>query len=133
MHDVSEQTIVHLAYNNLRFPNAAYAGDTLTVFSEGIATRVSETKPDRGVVHVRTVGLNQDGAALVIFERKALIPVGRLAGRAHPPLLESHDVQAHLPNTLAQDALTQAAGVPVRLGHIAGDKEALPARDRFRN
>lgn len=126
VHDVSEQTIVHLAYNNLRFPNAAYAGDTLTVFSEVIATRVSETKPDRGVVHVRTVGLNQDGAALVIFERKALIPVGRLRDRAHPPLLESHDVQAHLPNTMAQDALTQAAGVPVRLGPMAVDKQALP-------
>jgi 2-methylfumaryl-CoA hydratase len=126
VHDVSEQTIVHLAYNNLRFPNAAYAGDTLTVFSEVIATRVSETKPDRGVVHVRTVGLNQDGAALVIFERKALIPVGSLRDRAHPPLLESHDVQAHLPNTMAQDALTQAAGMPVRLGNMAGDKLALP-------
>lgn len=84
VHDVSEQAIAHLAYIDLKFPNAAYSGDTLSVYSEIIDVRVSESKPDRGVVHLRTTGVNQDGIVVVQFERKALIPTGRLEGRAHP-------------------------------------------------
>jgi 2-methylfumaryl-CoA hydratase len=86
VHDVSEQAIAHLAYIDLKFPNAAYAGDTLSVFSEILEVRVSESKPDRGVVHLRTTGVNQDGSVVVTFERKALIPTGKLEGRAHPEL-----------------------------------------------
>lgn len=84
VHDISEQAIAHLAYIDLKFPNAAYAGDTLSVYSEILGTRVSDSKPDRGVVHLRTTGVNQDGVVVVTFERKALIPTGRLQGRAHP-------------------------------------------------
>jgi 2-methylfumaryl-CoA hydratase len=84
VHDVSEQAIAHLAYIDLKFPNAAYSGDTLSVYSEILGVRVSESKPDRGVVHLRTTGINQDGVVVVTFERKALIPTGKLEGRAHP-------------------------------------------------
>jgi 2-methylfumaryl-CoA hydratase len=84
VHDVSEQAIAHLAYIDLRFPNATYSGDTLSVYSEILGVRVSESKPDRGVVHLRTTGVNQDGVVVVTFERKALIPTGKLDGRAHP-------------------------------------------------
>src|SRR5262245_41761038 len=84
VHDVSEQAIAHLAYIDLKFPNAAYSGDTLSVFSEILGARASQSKPDRGVVHLRTTGVNQDGLVVVTFERKALIPVGTLEGRAHP-------------------------------------------------
>jgi len=84
VHDISEQAIAHLAYLDLRFPNAAYSGDTLLVFSEILEVRVSESKPDRGVVHLRTTGVNHDGIVVVTFERKALIPTGNLEGRAHP-------------------------------------------------
>lgn len=84
VHDISEQAIAHLAYIDLKFPNAAYSGDTLAVFSEILGTRVSDSKPDRGVVHLRTTGVNQDGVVVVDFERKALIPTGMLEGRAHP-------------------------------------------------
>ena len=84
VHDVSEQTIAHLAYIDLKFPNAAHPGDTVIASSEVLGVRLSESKPDRGVVHVRTVCINQNGAKLVSFERKALMPTGSLEGRAHP-------------------------------------------------
>jgi 2-methylfumaryl-CoA hydratase len=89
VHDVSEQAIAHLAYIDLKFPNAAYSGDTLSVYSEILGVRVSESKPDRGIVHLRTTGVNQDGIVVVTFERKALIPAGKLEGRAHPTRPES--------------------------------------------
>jgi 2-methylfumaryl-CoA hydratase len=88
VHDVSEQAIAHLAYINLRFPNAAYAGDTLTFTSEVLSARASESKPDRGIVEVRTTAVNQLQRVVVTFERKALIPAGRLANRAHPDAFE---------------------------------------------
>src|SRR5262245_6788743 len=88
VHDISEQAIAHLAYIDLKFPNAGYSGDTLSVYSEIFGVRVSESKPDRGVVHLRTTGVNQHGTVVVTFERKALIPAGKLEGRAHPELFQ---------------------------------------------
>ena len=88
VHDVSEQAIAHLAYIDLKFPNAAYSGDTLSVYSEILGVRMSESKPDRGVVHLQTTGINQDGFVVVTFERKALIPTGKLEGRAHPDVVQ---------------------------------------------
>ena len=108
VHDVSEQAIAHLAYIDLRFPNAAYSGDTLSVYSEILGVRVSESKPDRGIVHLRTTGVNQDGVVVVTFERKALIPNGKLEGRAHPTPLESDAPRNPLP-------LNSSLAIPVEL------------------
>jgi 2-methylfumaryl-CoA hydratase len=109
VHDVSEQAIAHLAYINLRFPNAAYAGDTLSFTSEVLSARVSESKPDRGIVHVRTTAINQNRLAVVAFERKALIPTGKLDNRAHPEVSENQ-VSPDL-----QPALTSDWGLPPEL------------------
>jgi len=92
VHDISEQAIAHLAYIDLRFPNAAYSGDTLTVSSEILGVRASESKPDRGIVHLRTTGVNQNGEVVVTFERRALIPAGTLEGRAHAERDERTDL-----------------------------------------
>jgi len=92
VHDVSEQAIAHLAYINLQFPNAAYVGDTLSVMSKVLSVRASDSKPDRGVVHVRTIGVNQDDKVVVCFERKALIPVGRLENRGHQKTADSSPI-----------------------------------------
>lgn len=99
VHDVSEQAIAHLAYIDLTFPNAAYSGDTLAAHSEILGVRVSESKPDRGVVHLRTTGVNQDGDVVVGFERKALIPTGRLEGRAHADVQTAAVKSETLPET----------------------------------
>ncbi len=107
VHDVSEQAIAHLAYIDLKFPNAAYSGDTLSVYSEILGVRVSESKPDRGVVHLRTTGVNQHGVVLVTFERKALIPTGKLEGRAHPNLVQRIDQTAE---SLSDSSSSDAAG-----------------------
>ena len=127
VHDVSEQAIAHLAYIELKFPNAAYTGDTLSVYSEILGVRVSESKPDRGVVHLRTTGLNQNGVVVVTFERKALIPNGQLEGRAHPDAVQAaaetaesasdsssseahheHSLKSELPAELASEIRTPA-------------------------
>jgi 2-methylfumaryl-CoA hydratase len=135
VHDVSEQAIAHLAYIDLKFPNAAYSGDTLSVYSEILGVRVSESKPDRGVVHLRTTGVNQDGLILVTFERKALIPTGKLEGRAHPEMVQG----ATEATELVSDSSGSEAGSQHRLksmlptpSELAGEIKtpAWPGRPR---
>ncbi|HKS40527.1 MAG TPA: MaoC family dehydratase [Blastocatellia bacterium] len=114
VHDISEQAIAHLAYIDLRFPNAAYPGDTICVSTEVLGARASESKPERGVVHVRTTAVNQDGAVIVSFERKALIPTGTLDGRAHPPITV-HKNQQRTSGPLAQPVHLLDEPMPVEL------------------
>jgi 2-methylfumaryl-CoA hydratase len=122
VHDVSEQTIAHLAYIDLKFPNAAYTGDTLTVSSRVLGVRRSGSNPDRGIVHVRTTGVNQDGTPLISFERKALMPIGKLEGRAHPALTDSHDSQGRTTGNLPAPDEARRLGA----SHEASNVGALP-------
>jgi 2-methylfumaryl-CoA hydratase len=85
VHDVSEQAIAHLAYIDVRFPNACYAGDTLRAASTVLGVKKA-AEGERGVAHVRTV-LRADGDRVVCqFERKVLVKAGgKLAGRPDSP------------------------------------------------
>ncbi|XYH99141.1 MaoC family dehydratase [Sorangium sp. So ce1128] len=80
VHDVSEQAIAHLAYIDVRFPDACYPGDTLRASSMVIGKKPVSTG-DKGVVHVRTQVVNQDGLLVCSFERKALVPCGAATAR----------------------------------------------------
>jgi acyl dehydratase len=71
--DLSEQALAHLGYWNLRFLKHVFPGDTLTAESVVLSVRESESKPDRGVVQVRTSGFNQDGDKVLEYERKILV------------------------------------------------------------
>lgn len=86
VHDVSQQAIAHLAYIDVRFPRPLYPGDTFRAFSQVLGVKTSKSDARRGTVHVRTVGLNQHGDAVLTFERKALIRGGRVAGRPRTPV-----------------------------------------------
>ena len=80
VHDVSEQAIAHLAYVDVRFPDAGYPGDTVRARSTVLGARPASSG-DRGVVHVRTQLDNDRGATLCVFERKALVRAGTLTAR----------------------------------------------------
>ena len=80
VHDVSEQAIAHLAYVDVRFPEAGYPGDTVRARSTVLGAKPASSG-DRGVVHVRTVLENEHGHVLCAFERKALVRAGALTDR----------------------------------------------------
>jgi 2-methylfumaryl-CoA hydratase len=88
VHDVSEQAVANLAYIDVRFPDACYPGDTVRASSKVIGVK-PVSSGDKGVVHVRTELVNQDGTRVCTFERKALVRAGRVAGRPEDP---PHDV-----------------------------------------
>ena len=123
VHDVSEQAIAHLAYLNLHFPHAAYAGDTLSVHSEVLSVQASTSKPDRGVVTVRTIGVNQDGIPVVTFERKALIPAGQLDQRAPAQAPVARAASGDVPAAVSQPLPPELTGhlpMPVWAGRPRG-------------
>lgn len=58
----------------MTWPRPTYPGDTLHVETEVLAVRVSESKPDRGIVTVRNRTLNQHGEPVQIAVVKMLVP-----------------------------------------------------------
>ena len=80
VHDVSEQAIAHLAYLDVRFPEAGYAGDSVRARSTVLGAKPASSG-DKGVVHVRTALINEHDKVLCAFERKALIRAGKLETR----------------------------------------------------
>src|SRR5262249_17144567 len=91
VHDVSERAIAHLAYIDVRFPNACYPGATLRASSRGAGAKPVWTG-DRGVVQVPPEVAPERGVPVCAFDRKALVRGGSNAdGPQHPP----HEVKQH--------------------------------------
>lgn len=88
----SEKAIANLGYYQVQFLRPVYPGDTLRAF-----TKVLERKdrgPDKpGIVRIRTVGVNQDNAVVLQYERK--IMVGWRGDR--PPTTPAPDVTVNFP------------------------------------
>jgi acyl dehydratase len=57
----------------ISWPQPTYAGDTLHVTSEILATRPSESKRDRGIITVRNRTLNQHGEVVQLAVVKILV------------------------------------------------------------
>jgi acyl dehydratase len=72
--DVSGKAIANLATEKLTHPAPVFHGDTLFVESEVLEVTPSRSKPDRGVVRVRTDVYKQDGTLVATFERAVLVP-----------------------------------------------------------
>jgi len=72
--DVSGKAIANLATEELTHPAPVFHGDTLFVESEVLEVTPSKSKPDRGVVKVRSDAFNQDGVLVATFRRAVLIP-----------------------------------------------------------
>jgi acyl dehydratase len=72
--DVSGKAIANLATDELSHPAPVFHGDTLFVQSEVLEVTPSRSKPDRGVVKVKTEAFNQDGVLVASFKRAVLVP-----------------------------------------------------------
>jgi acyl dehydratase len=58
----------------LKWSRAVYPGDTLRVESEILSVKVSQSRPDRGVVAVRNTTFNQSGEAVQVMVASMLVP-----------------------------------------------------------
>ena len=78
--DLSRNALANLGWDQVRLPAPVFEGDTLYARSEVLEVRPSASRPEAGVVRVRTVGFNQDGATVIEFERAIMV-----YRRAHLP------------------------------------------------
>ena len=72
--DVSHKAIANLGWTDILLPHPLFVGDTLYAESEVIKLRESKSRPDEGIVTVKTLGKNQDNILVASFLRSALIP-----------------------------------------------------------
>ena len=72
--DVSYQAIANLGWNDIRLTAPVFAGDTLYAETEVLAKRESKSRPEQGIVTVKTTGKKSDGTVVLTFERTVLVP-----------------------------------------------------------
>ena len=71
--DVSQKAIANLGWSEIKLTHPLFAGDTLYAESEVLDKRESASRPNAGIVSVRTTGSNQEGKVVCTFERTMLI------------------------------------------------------------
>jgi itaconyl-CoA hydratase len=70
--DVSENGFA-LGWDYIKLPHPLFAGDTLYSESEVMEVRESKSRPQQGIVKVKTRGLNQDGKVVIEYERSVMV------------------------------------------------------------
>ena len=84
--DVSYNVFANLGWDEVRLPNPVFEGDTIYSRSTVLDKRESRSRPNVGVVTVRTEGYNQDGTIVCAFKRTVLVYKRDGAPRTAPPL-----------------------------------------------
>jgi itaconyl-CoA hydratase len=72
--DMSQNAVANLGLTDLRLTHPVYVGDTL--YAESLCTEVrpSTSRPDVGIVSMRSRGLNQHGDEVMSWLRTVMIP-----------------------------------------------------------
>ncbi|WP_432135079.1 MULTISPECIES: MaoC family dehydratase [unclassified Streptomyces] len=78
---VSGMTSANLAIDQVRFTAPVHIGDTLYAETEILTRRVSERRPDTGVITCHTTAHNQAGTSVLAFTRAFLVPLDADAAR----------------------------------------------------
>ena len=72
--DISYKAIANLGWNDIRLSAPVFAGDTIYAESEVLSKRESKSRPNQGIVTVKTTGKKADGTVFLTFERTVLVP-----------------------------------------------------------
>lgn len=77
--DTSRNALANLGWKEIKLSKPVFAGDTLYAESTVLDKRESKSRPQEGIVTIRTVGRNQRKEVVCEFERSFLV-----MKRAHP-------------------------------------------------
>jgi acyl dehydratase len=72
--DVSGKAIANLEFENVKHLAPTFHGDTIYAETTVLDKKLSNTKPDRGVITVETIAYNQRGERVLSFKRRVLVP-----------------------------------------------------------
>lgn len=71
--DVSQKAIANMGWTDIKMTHPLFAGDTLSGESEVLNKRESKSRPNAGLITVKTRGFNQDKILVCEFERTILV------------------------------------------------------------
>jgi acyl dehydratase len=86
--DVSQNVFANLGWDDVRLPAPVFEGDTIYSRSEVLETRESASRPNVGIVTVKTTGSNQDGTVVIAFKRTVMVYKRGHAPEARRPNLQ---------------------------------------------
>jgi len=70
--DVS-QYAVNLGWDEIRMPAPVFEGDTIYAQTEVLSKRESKSRPNMGLVEIKTTGFKEDGTIVMEFRRTILV------------------------------------------------------------
>ena len=71
--DLTVNGVANLGWDDVKLPNPLFEGDTVYARSEVLTVRESKSRPNVGVVMVKTTGVNQHGTPVIEFIRTFMI------------------------------------------------------------
>lgn len=71
--DISQKAVANLGWTDIVLPHPLFVGDTLYAESEVLEKRESKSRPEQGIVTVKTIGRNQHGDIVCSFLRTVLV------------------------------------------------------------
>lgn len=71
--DLSQKAVANLGWDEIKLTHPLFPGDTLYAESEVLEKRESSSRPEQGIVTVRTIGKNQTGDVVCTFKRTMLV------------------------------------------------------------
>ena len=72
--DMSQNAVANLGWTDIKLTHPVYVGDT--IYAESLCTdkRESSSRPEMGIITMKTRGLNQDGDEIVSWLRSVMVP-----------------------------------------------------------
>ena len=71
--DVSQNAFANLGWDEVRLPKPVFEGDTIYSQSEVMEKRESKSRPNVGILRVKTIGFNQKGTVVITFSRTLMV------------------------------------------------------------
>ena len=71
--DVSQNVFANLGWDEVKLPHPVFEGDTIYSQSEVLEKRESKSRPNIGIVTVKTTGYNQEGKSVITFRRTLMV------------------------------------------------------------
>jgi acyl dehydratase len=71
--DISENAIANLGWTDVTSPNPVFEGDTIYARTEVLGKRESASRPNAGIVDVRSEGFKQSGEIVIAYKRTFMV------------------------------------------------------------
>jgi acyl dehydratase len=72
--DMSQNAVANLGWTDIKLTHPVYIGDTIYAESICLDRRESSSRPEMGIIRMKTRGLNQDGDEIVSWFRSVMVP-----------------------------------------------------------